>query len=47
MIGLMDLKGYGRKWSWPNKRYCLVIFPEGLRENAKILSYEVGLKAVF
>jgi hypothetical protein len=32
---ITNWKGYGRKWSWPNLRYYLRIFLEGLRKTIK------------
>jgi hypothetical protein len=28
----MNLKRYGKRWSWPNSRYCPRIYLEGLRK---------------
>jgi hypothetical protein len=36
----MNWKGCGRKWSWPNLRYYLGIFLEGLRNTTKVLSQD-------
>jgi hypothetical protein len=35
---VMNLKGCGRKRSWPNLRYCSGICLEGLRKTTKIIS---------
>jgi hypothetical protein len=35
----MNWKGYGRKWLWPNLRYCPWICVEVLRETMKNLSH--------
>jgi hypothetical protein len=36
---MMNGKGFGRKWSWPNSRYCAGIHLEGLRKTTKNLDY--------
>jgi hypothetical protein len=33
---IINWKGYGRKWQWPNLRYYPDIFLEGLRKTMKI-----------
>jgi hypothetical protein len=37
----MNLKGYGRKRSWPNLRYYPEIYLEGLRKTTKNSGYPV------
>jgi hypothetical protein len=32
---MMNWKGYGRNWSWPNLRYYPSIYLEGLRKTTK------------
>jgi hypothetical protein len=35
---MMDWKGCGRKWQWPNSRYYSSICQEGLRKTMKTLT---------
>jgi hypothetical protein len=36
----MNLKGFGRKWSWPNLRYYPDIYLEGFRKTMENLSQD-------
>jgi hypothetical protein len=35
---MMNYKGFGKKWQWPNTKYYLSIYPKRLRKTTKNLS---------
>jgi hypothetical protein len=38
----MNIKGYGRKWLWPNLKYYFRIFLEELKNITKNISQDCG-----
>jgi len=39
----VNWRGYGRKCSWPNMKYCIEVFLEGLRNITKTIASRASL----